>query len=218
MKKYLEVLAEAKKYGARLIVVSKLQAIDKIKSLYDLGCRDFAENRVQDLLERKAALPEDIRWHLIGHLQTNKVKSIVTFIYLVQSVDSVALLKVIDTQASKADKFVDVLLEVKIASEQTKYGFSKEELFKFLESADYKKFHNVRICGLMGMATFTEDAKIIRSEFKLLKSIFEEVKRMHIFPDDQFVDLSIGMSSDYTIALEEGSSMLRVGTLVFSDL
>lgn len=218
MKKYLEVLAEAKKYGARLIVVSKLQAIDKIKSLYDLGCRDFAENRVQDLLERKAALPEDIRWHLIGHLQTNKVKSIVTFIYLVQSVDSVALLKVIDTQASKADKFVDVLLEVKIASEQTKYGFSKEELFTFLESADYKKFHNVRICGLMGMATFTEDAKIIRSEFKLLKSIFEEVKRMHIFPDDQFVDLSIGMSSDYTIALEEGSSMLRVGTLVFSDL
>ncbi|HMS30028.1 MAG TPA: YggS family pyridoxal phosphate-dependent enzyme [Saprospiraceae bacterium] len=218
MKKYLEVLAEAKKYGARLIVVSKLQAIDKIKSLYDLGCRDFAENRVQDLLERKAALPEDIRWHLIGHLQTNKVKSIVTFIYLVQSVDSVALLKVIDTQASKADKFVDVLLEVKIASEQTKFGFSKEELFTFLESADYKKFHNVRICGLMGMATFTEDAKIIRSEFKLLKSIFEEVKRMHIFPDDQFVDLSIGMSSDYTIALEEGSSMLRVGTLVFSDL
>lgn len=218
MKKYLEVLAEAKKYGARLIVVSKLQAIDKIKSLYDLGCRDFAENRVQDLLERKAALPEDIRWHLIGHLQTNKVKSIVTFIYSIQSVDSVALLKVIDTQASKADKFVDVLLEVKIASEQTKFGFSKEELFTFLESADYKKFHNVRICGLMGMATFTEDAKIIRSEFKLLKSIFEEVKRMHIFPDDQFVDLSIGMSSDYTIALEEGSSMLRVGTLVFSDL
>lgn len=218
MKKYQEVLAEAKKYGARLIVVSKLQDIDKIKSLYDLGCRDFAENRVQDLLERKATLPGDIRWHLIGHLQTNKVKSIVTFIHSIQSVDSVALLKVIDAQALKADKFLDVLLEVKIASEQTKFGFSKEELFTFLESADYKKFHNVRICGLMGMATFTDDAKIIRSEFKSLKSIFEEVKRLHIFPDEQFIDLSIGMSSDYKIALEEGSSMLRIGTLVFSDL
>lgn len=218
MKKYQEVLAEAKKYGARLIVVSKLQDIDKIKSLYDLGCRDFAENRVQDLLERKAALPGDIRWHLIGHLQTNKVKSIVTFIHSIQSVDSVDLLKVIDGQASKVDRSIDVLLEVKIALEQTKFGFSKEELFAFLESADYKKFHNSRICGLMGMATFTEDAKIIRSEFKSLKSIFEEVKRFHIFPDEQFVELSIGMSSDYKIALEEGSSMLRVGTLVFSDL
>jgi len=169
MKKYQEVLTEAKKYSAQLIVVSKSQDIDKIKSLYDLGCRDFAENRVQDLLERKAALPGDIRWHLIGHLQTNKVKSIVTFIHSIQSVDSVDLLKVIDAQASKVDRSIDVLLEVKIALEQTKFGFSKEELFAFLESADYKKFHNSRICGLMGMATFTEDAKIIRSEFKSLK-------------------------------------------------
>jgi len=192
-----------------LVAVSKTKPIKDILELYDLGHRDFGENYVQELVEKAEQLPKDIRWHFIGHLQTNKVKLIVPFIYLIHGVDSLKLLKEIDKQSEKNKRVIDCLIQVHIAQEETKFGFDETELF----SLELKQFLNVRIKGLMGMASLTEDMHKIRVEFKFLKTLFEKLK----IQNPELAILSMGMSSDYKIAIEEGSNMVRIGSLLFGE-
>lgn len=212
----LSVLQEkASAKGARLVVVSKNQPIEKVQKLYEQGQRLFAENRVQPLLERKMSLPADIEWHLIGHLQTNKVKSVVPFVQMIHSIDSLRLLAEVNQEAAKIGRCVDCLLQFHIAEETNKYGLDEKVATEILQSADYQNFMNVRVCGVMGMATFTEDQQQIRQEFRNLKQIFEHLKQNYFPQASHFREISMGMSGDWEIALEEGSTLLRIGSLLF---
>lgn len=199
----------------QLIVVSKYRSIAEIQEAYDAGHRVFAENRVQALLERKESLPADIQWHLIGHLQTNKVKFIAPFVRMIHSVDSLKLLVEIDKQAEKNNRVIDCLLQVHIAQEETKFGFSPEELMAFLKEGNWQQFKNVRICGLMAMASLTESTGQITQEFELVRALFAEAKQSYFSSAPEFKELSIGMSSDYAIAAQHGSTMVRIGSAVF---
>lgn len=209
-----ETCAQAR---AKLIVVSKNQALSKIQWLYSQGQRDFAENRVQNLLERKEVLPTDIQWHMIGHLQTNKVKYIAGFIHMIHSVDSLRLLEEIDKQAALQGRIIPVLLQIKIASEETKYGFSMEECRQLWQDGRFHGYTNIKVCGLMGMASLTDDEDLIRQEFHQLRVFFEEMKGKD-FVTDNFRELSMGMSGDYQLALQEHSTMVRVGSLIFDAI
>ncbi|HEX6169892.1 MAG TPA: YggS family pyridoxal phosphate-dependent enzyme [Chitinophagaceae bacterium] len=206
---YQKIHEELRLSDITLVAVSKTKPVDDILALYDLGHRDFGENYVQELVEKAEQLPNDIRWHFIGHLQTNKVKSIVPFIYLIHGIDSLKLLKEIDKQAEKNKRIIDCLLQVHIAQEETKFGFDEAELFVL----DLKQFPNVRIKGLMGMASLTDDINKIRIEFKSLKILFEKLKTQN----PELSILSTGMSADYKIAIEEGSNMVRIGSLLFGE-
>ena len=206
---------ELQAHGARLIVVSKTRPEKDIMSLYRLGQRDFAENRVQELLPKAEKLPKDIYWHLIGHLQRNKVKYIVPFIHLIQSVDSFRLLRQIDSEAAKENRVIDFLLQFRIAEEESKYGFERSSAEEMLESLEFRSFRNISIKGVMGMATFTDDERKVHLEFRGLKTVFESLKSKYFQGQDQFCEISMGMSDDYRIALEEGSTMVRIGTLLF---
>lgn len=201
------------KHHAQLVAVSKTYPPEKILEVYQKGIRLFGENKVQEILEKKDVLPQDIQWHMIGHLQTNKVKLIVPFISLIHSVDSLKLLKEINKQAAKIDRNINILLQVHIASESSKFGLDELELSEIVSQLKLKKFPNIRCRGLMGMATFTEDEGVVRQEFRTLKSLFDKVHDELKDPD--FNILSMGMSGDYAIALEEGSTMLRIGSLIF---
>lgn len=203
--------------GCKLVAVSKTKPIEKILEAYDAGQRIFGENKVQELVPKHDALPKDIEWHMIGHLQTNKVKYIAPFVTLIHSVDSIKLLEEIDKQAERADRIIPCLLQIHIAEEETKFGFSPEELIDFLHSENLKRFEHVKIVGLMGMATFTEDTEQIRKEFKSLKSLFDRVGLLQLPQQVDLKELSMGMSSDYTIAAAEGSTMIRVGTAIFGE-
>jgi len=194
-----------------LIAVSKTKPAEEIRELYDLGHRDFGENYVQELAEKAEKLPKDIRWHFIGHLQTNKVKFIIPFVQLIQGVDSLKLLKEINKHAEKAGQVVECLLQMHIAQEETKFGLDNNELKEVLGSLGGLK--SVKVVGLMGMASFTEEMDKVRKEFWGLKTIFDEVRQSN--PD--FHILSMGMSSDYKIAIEEGSTMVRIGSLLFGE-
>lgn len=196
--------------AVQLVVVSKYRNIEDIKQAYAAGQRHFAENRVQALLERKAALPNDIQWHLIGHLQSNKVKHIAEFIHCIQSVDSKELLSEIDKQASKHNRIIDCLLQLFIAQEETKFGMDTNECKAILQAKQAGSWPHVNIIGLMGMASLTNNAEQIRSEFSSLKSLYDELKEMH-----RLSVLSMGMSSDYAIAVAAGSNLIRVGSKVF---
>ncbi len=202
--------------NTKLVAVSKMKPIEEIQELYDLGQRDFGENYVQELVEKAEELPKDIRWHFIGHLQSNKVKYIAPFIHLIQVVDSLKLLQEINKEALKNKRNIDCLLQVYIAREETKFGLDEKELnelmTKFLSSA----LQNVRIKGLMGMASFTENAEVVKNEFRFLKSAFDKYAALTT-PDSQFTTLSMGMSADYKIAIEEGSTMIRIGSLLFGS-
>lgn len=211
---YYRIAEEVKSRNGILVAVSKTKPVEAIKELYELGHRDFAENYVQELLQKQPLLPKDINWHFIGHLQSNKVKFIAPFIHLIQSVDSSKLLTEINKQAAKNARNIDVLLQVHIAAEETKFGFDKEELFKFMEQLKKDSLSNISIKGLMGMASFTNDENKIRKEFSGLYSIFEDLKSSR---STTFTVLSMGMSSDYKLALEEGSTMVRVGSLLFGE-
>jgi len=211
-KAYEQIIADLGSHHASLVAVSKMKSVEEIKELYDLGQRDFGENYVQELLEKVEKLPNDIRWHFIGHLQRNKVKQIAPFIRLVQSVDSLRLLEEINKQAKKNNRTIDCLLEVQIAQEETKYGLNEKEVDHLLNNIG--GLANVRICGLMGMASFTDDMQKVRSEFKYLKSIYDKHAGLTT-PDSRLTTLSMGMSSDYPIAIEEGSNMVRIGSLIF---
>lgn len=192
-----------------LIAVSKTKPAEDIKELYELGQRDFGENYVQELVEKAAQLPADIRWHFIGHLQTNKVKLIVPFVQLIHGVDSLKLLKEINKEAAKCNRVVDCLLQVHIAQEETKFGLDETELAETMALAAELKLMNVNVIGLMGMASFTTDMDTVRKELRQLKGIFEQYAA--------FTTLSMGMSSDYRIAVEEGSTMVRIGSLLFGE-
>lgn len=199
----------------RLLVVSKYRSIADIEAVYAAGQRAFAENRVQALLERYDALPKDIEWHLIGHLQTNKVKYIVPFVKLIHSADSLKLLQEIDKQAEKINKVQDVLLQVFVAREDTKFGLTPDEVKSLLASNDFQQLRHIRVVGLMAMASNTPDQQQISHEFTLVADLFKELKQGLMKQNETFTELSIGMSSDYSIAVACGSTMVRVGSKVF---
>lgn len=200
---------------ATLIAVSKTKSVAEIQALYDLGQRDFGENRVQELQDKQPQLPADVRWHLIGHLQTNKVKYVASFVHLVHSVDSLKLLAEINKQAEKEERIIPCLLQFKIAEEESKFGLELDEGLEIIHSAAYREMQHIRLSGVMGMATFTEDLEQVRREFKQLRRIFETLKYPHFEQDSAFREISMGMSGDYEIALEEGSTMVRIGSLLF---
>lgn len=215
---YLQVLSELRQYNATLVAVSKTKPAADIQQLYDLGQRDFGENYVQELVEKASQLPTDIRWHFIGHLQTNKVKYIAPFVYLIHGVDGFKLLEEINKQGGKNKKPVNVLLQMHIAVEETKFGLDENELNELLRKYATQPLDNVRIDGLMGMASFSTDMNVIRQEFKKLKNVFESIQApgAAIVPSNgPLKTVSMGMSSDYKIALEEGSTMIRIGSLLF---
>ncbi|WP_297337850.1 YggS family pyridoxal phosphate-dependent enzyme [Algoriphagus sp.] len=198
-----------------LIAVSKTKPIENLLEAYGAGVRDFGENKVQELQAKEPQLPKDIRWHMIGHLQRNKVKYIAPFIYLIHSVDSFKLLKEINKQGEKIDRKISVLLQIHIAEEESKFGFDISELEEMLDSEEFKKLSHVTVKGLMGMATLTSNQDQIRKEFKRLKALFEEIKNKELPDFVQLTELSMGMSSDYQVAQEEGSTMVRIGSSIF---
>ncbi|MFP4089066.1 MAG: YggS family pyridoxal phosphate-dependent enzyme [Cyclobacteriaceae bacterium] len=215
---FKQLKKEISSYSCLLVAVSKTKPVATLMEAYEAGARDFGENKVQEMVDKHEQMPEDIRWHMIGHLQRNKVKYIAPFVHLIHSVDSPRLLKEIDKQAAKAEKVVDCLLQIHIAEEENKFGLSEEELFELLQGAFLKNAGNIRIVGLMGMATFTENENQVRKEFKYLKNLFEKVKNIDGLPGHvQMHELSMGMSGDYQIALEEGSTMIRIGTTIFGS-
>ena len=202
-----------------LIAVSKTKPAQAIEELYAIGHRDFGENYVQELLEKQAVLPNDIHWHFIGHLQSNKVKLIAPFVYLIHAVDSFKLLQEIDKQAQKNNRVIDVLLQLHIAEEETKYGMDENELMTCLEyySAQHESLEHIRIRGIMGMASFTDDTSQVRSELRQIKNTFTQMKQTFFIGKSYFDTCSMGMSGDYTIAIEEGSTMVRIGSMLFGE-
>jgi len=215
---YQKIIAELRSKNVTLVAVSKTKPVEDILELYNLGQRDFGENYVQELVEKYEQLPEDIRWHFIGHLQSNKVKYIAPFVSLIHSVDSEKLLQEINKEAKKNNRIIDCLLEVYIAKEESKFGLNEEELQTLItrisdvNSTD--SFKNISVKGLMGMASFTDDKKVVKEEFRQLKSLFDKYSRFTIH-DSPFTILSMGMSADYEIAIYEGSNMVRIGSLLF---
>jgi pyridoxal phosphate enzyme (YggS family) len=216
-KAYQEINAELHSKHVTLVAVSKTKPVDEIQELYDQGQRDFGENYVQELAEKQLVLPNDIRWHFIGHLQSNKVKYIAPFVHLIHGVDSHKLLLEIDKQARKFDRIVHCLLQIHVAQEETKFGFNEIELMEVMDAIHKYKLLNelqhVVVAGLMGMASLTEDLEQVRKEFKYLKLMFDHCATLP--GGNQFTTLSMGMSSDYRVAIEEGSTMVRIGSLLF---
>jgi len=198
-----------------LVAVSKTKTVESIKEAYDAGQRLFGENMVQELVEKQENLPKDIQWHLIGHLQSNKVKYIAPFISMIQSVDSLKLLQEINKHAEKNNRVIDCLLQIYIADEETKFGLGFDEAIELLRSEEYEGLKNIRIRGLMGIATNTDAEKQIQDEYYELKNFYDGIKQSFFRKDDTFNVLSMGMSSDYKLAIEQGSNMIRVGSTIF---
>lgn len=203
--------------AVKLVAVSKTRPATDIMIAYKAGQKCFGENRVQELLEKKDLLPADIEWHLIGHLQTNKVKYIVPFVSMIQSVDTFKLLKVINTEAQKIQRVIDCLLQIHIAEEETKFGFSMEELDKMCGSEEFGGLKQVNIRGVMGMATFTSDENLIRREFGYLRKCRNTLKTKYFKNNFTFSEISMGMSGDYLLAIQEESTLIRVGSLIFGE-
>jgi hypothetical protein len=203
--------------GVTLVAVTKTHGPAGIMALYNCGHRIMGENKVQELLPKQEALPRDIQWHLVGHLQSNKVKYIAPFVSMIHSVDSLKLLRVIDKEARKNDRVIPCLLQIHIAEEDTKFGLSFEEACSLLESPGYRDLDHVAVAGLMGMATFTEDENQVRQEFRRLKAYFDRIRGTYFDGKPEFRHLSMGMSDDYPVAIEEGSTMIRIGTALFGD-
>jgi len=214
---YNKILDVLKPLHINLVAVSKIQPVQAIKELYQFGQKDFGENYVQELVEKQTQLPADIRWHFIGHLQTNKVKLIAPFIYLVQGVDSFKLLKAINKEAKKNNRIIKILLQVHIAKEETKFGLDENELALLLNNQlTNEPLHHINIVGLMGMASFIDDMDKVRKEFKHLKTLYDKYIRLSTV-NLQLQTLSMGMSGDYKLAIEEGSNMVRIGSLIFGE-
>lgn len=203
--------------SVKLVAVSKTKPNEAILEAYHSGHKIFGENKVQDLVQKHEELPKDIEWHFIGHPQTNKVKYIAPFISLIHGIDSLKLLKVINKEAEKNNRIILCLLQFHIAEESTKFGFSLEEAIEMLNSDDFKMLKNISIIGVMGMATYTDDDLQIRIEFRLLKNIFKTLKNEYFSGLKSFSEISMGMSDDYHIAIEEGSTMIRVGSKIFGE-
>jgi pyridoxal phosphate enzyme (YggS family) len=215
-----EKLAEIQKSipaNVCLVAVSKTKPVADLLEAYEAGQRHFGENKVQEMTEKWEVLPKDIQWHLIGHLQTNKVKYIAPYVHLIHSVDSLKLLAEINKQGVKCQRVISVLLQFYIAKEETKFGLDYEEAIVLLNSEEYKNFENIQIVGVMGMASFTDDEKNIRSEFAQLKELFSKLKASFFQNNESFKEISMGMSGDYKLAIEEGSTMVRVGSSLFGS-
>ncbi len=194
-----------------LVAVSKTKPLGDILEAYNSGQRIFGENKIQELVEKHGRLPKDIEWHMIGHVQRNKVKYMAPFVSLIHSIDSLKLIREVNKQGKINNRIINCLLQIKIATEQSKFGFTENEVFEFLNSEECKSLENIKIVGLMGMATFTSDQKIINQEFRLLKTFFDKVNTSK----NQINILSMGMSDDYEIAIREGSTMIRLGSSIF---
>lgn len=213
----IRVLKEQIPASVKIVAVSKTKPVNDILTAYEAGQRIFGENRVQELLAKKDQLPSDISWHLIGHLQTNKVKQIIPFVSLIHSIDSFRLLTAVNNEAVKTGRVVNCLLQFHIASEETKFGFDESEASEMLESSSFKELKNVRICGVMGMATLTDDQKAVGKEFGNLRVIFNNLKDKYFRDNAGFSELSMGMSGDFKTAINEGSTMVRIGSLIFGE-
>lgn len=214
-----EIVEELSAKDVTLVAVSKTKPVADIIDLYELGQRDFGENYVQELVDKQPQLPADVRWHYIGHLQSNKVKYIAPFVHMVHAVDSFKLLVEINKQAAKNDRVIDVLLQLHIADEESKFGMSETDIIEAMDyyTAQQEQLQHIRICGLMGMATFTDDEQQLRSEFQRLHNLFQNLKQSYFIGKPYFNTCSMGMSSDYSIAVEEGSTLVRIGSLLFGS-
>jgi len=211
----IELLRRSVPENVKIVAVSKFHPVEQIREAYDDGQRIFGESRVQELVAKQAVLPDDIEWHFIGSLQRNKVKYIAPFIRLIHSLDSESLMSEIDKRGFENGRVIPCLLQLHIARETTKSGFAPQECADFLAGGRWRNYPHVQLSGVMGMATLTDDAEQIRSEFRLLKSLFDEWKRKYFADEPAFSEISMGMSDDYSIAVEEGSTMIRVGTMIF---
>lgn len=203
--------------NVKLIAVSKLKPAEDILDAYQAGHRCFGENKAQEMKSKQETLPSDIEWHFIGHLQRNKVKYIAPYVHLIHSVDSQKLLQEINRQGENNNRIIDCLLQFYIATEESKFGFSPEEASELLNSSSFREMHNIRICGVMGMATFTENKALIRQEFNTLHSYYSELKKQYFADKPYFKEISMGMTNDFSIAIEEGSSMVRIGSAIFGE-
>ncbi len=213
----LEALARELPQGVRLVAVSKFHPVAAIEEAYRAGQRVFGESKVQEMDAKHALLPEDIEWHFIGHLQTNKIKYIVSYVALIHSIDSYKLLAEVDKQAAKAGRKVNCLLQLHVAQEETKFGFTPDELREMLAAGTWRELRHVRLCGLMGMASNTDDTAQVQREFRLLSDLFKEVKAKWFAMDEDFKELSMGMSHDYPEALAAGSTLVRIGSKIFGE-
>ena len=209
LKEYLD------QHEVSLVAISKLKSNDDILNLYNKGQRVFGENRIPELLEKYESLPKDIEWHMVGHLQSKKIKKIASFVDCIQSVDKYSLLEKIDKQAAKHERVINVFLQIKIATEESKYGFDIDELLKLLGKNDIKKLENIRITGIMAMGSFTNDEEQLKSEFQRAQKCFNEIRERIILDNVNLKYLSMGMSGDYKLAIEYGSNMVRIGSLLF---
>lgn len=201
--------------GVRLIAVSKTKPVEDVQQAYDAGQRLFGENHALEMRDKHAVLPNDIEWHFIGHLQSNKVKYIAEYVSLIHSIDSLSLLQVVDKEAAKHNRVIDCLLQFHIATEETKFGLDQQEAEALLQSDEYRAMQHVRIVGVMGMATNTENTQLIRSEFAHLRNLFTQLKQRYFANADSFREISMGMSHDYPIAMDEGATLIRVGSAIF---
>jgi len=201
--------------GVRLVAVSKTKPNEDIMAAYQVGQRIFGENKVQDLTKKYEELPKDVEWHFIGHPQTNKVKYIAPFVSLIHGVDSLKLLSAINKEGAKNKRVIPCLLQFHIAEESTKFGLDESEAGELLQTEEFKSFKNVEIAGVMGMATYTDDEEQIRNEFRMLRNIFRTLKNKYFSDSENFREISMGMSDDFTMAVEEGSTLIRVGSKIF---
>lgn len=213
LQKKIKTFKESLPDHVRLIAVSKTKPVDAIKSAYEMGQLDFGENKIQEMTEKFESLPKDIRWHMIGHVQTNKVKYMAPYVYIIHAVDSLKLLKEINKQAKKNNRTIRCLLQLKIAEEEQKFGFDKNEISEILSSDNLKQLEYVKILGLMGMATFTGNQQQLKKEFESIYYFYKELKLKYDFIDE----LSIGMSGDYKVAIKFGSTMVRIGSSIFGE-
>ena len=217
MSSFETICGELKNTHTKLVAVSKTKPVEEIMPVYHKGQRIFGENKVQEMVDKQEQMPKDIEWHLIGHLQTNKVKYIAPFVSMIHSIDSLKLLNEVEKQAAKNNRVINVLLQMHVANEETKFGLDQTELIELMDYylSNPKNYAHVNIVGIMGMATNTNDTNQIRNEFKQLKGIFQFIKNSYFINKKDFAEISMGMSSDYTIAIEEGSTMVRIGSLLF---
>lgn len=204
-------------YPCTLVAISKTKPVSLLQEAYNAGQRDFGENKVQEMTEKQALLPPDIRWHMVGHLQRNKVKQLAPYVHLIHSIDSLKLLQEVNKEAAKCQRVIHCLLQVHIAKEETKFGFGLDEIEDLLTSVPFQSLKNVQIEGLMGMATFTDNQEQIRREFTSLRLLFDQLKQKQLPANTQLTSLSMGMSGDYLLALECGSNMIRVGSAIFGE-
>lgn len=213
----IKIITETLPDGVELVAVSKFHPVEALKEAYDVGQRIFGESRVQEISQKRLLMPDDVQWHFIGHLQTNKVRQLVPYVSLIHSVDSIKLLESINAESARIGKVVDVLLQLHVAQEETKFGFTCEDCVDLVDKGVLDRLPNVRVCGVMGMATNTDDMGKVREEFKSIKNVFDTLKQRYFADKPYFKEISMGMSDDYHIAMEEGSTLVRIGTTIFGS-